>query len=96
MFTFDQNQLEVDRRGPWYWQIKFHNGKYNSRGVKAYTLQEACIILKEDIADVKRVNFETGRNKPPMSEETKEKLRAVTAMKKELGNGKRKKKRSKR
>ena len=95
MFTFDQKKLEMDRRGPWYWQIRFHNGKFNQKGVKAFTLKEACDILGENFADVKRVNFQTGRDKAPMSEETKEKLRAVTVMRKELGKGKRKKERSK-
>ena len=95
MFTFDQKKLEMDRGGPWYWQIRFHNGKYNKEGVKAYTLMEACKILGEDFADVKRVNFQTGRDAKPMTEETKEKLRAVTTMRKELGKGRRKKKRGK-
>ena len=95
MFTFDQEKLEMDRRGPWYWQIRFHNGKYNKEGVKAFTLKEACNILGEDFADVKRVNFQTGRDAKPMTEETKEKLRAVTALRKELSAGKRKKKRNK-
>ena len=96
MFTFDQKKLEMDRRGPWYWQIRFHNGKFNKEGVKAFTLKEACDILGEDFADVKRVNFQTGRDKAPRSEETKEKLRAVTAIRKKLGKSRRKKKRSKR
>ena len=96
MFTFDQGNTEKDPRGPWYWQIRFHNGKYNKEGVKAYTLQEACKILGEDFADVKRVNFQTGRDIAPMSQETKDKLKAVTAERRALSTGRRiKKKRSK-
>ncbi len=97
MFTFDQEKLEMDRRGPWYWQIRFHNGKYNKEGVKAYTLMEACKILKEDFADVKRVNFQTGRDAVPMSQEAKDKLKVITTERQALGKGRRsKKKRSKR
>ena len=94
MFTFNQEKLEMDRRGPWYWQIRFHNGKYNKEGVKAFTLMEACKILREDFADVKRVNFQTGRDAKPMTEETKEKLKAITTERRFVSKGRRSKKKS--
>ena len=96
MFTFDQVKLENERRGPWYWMIRFHDGAYNKEGIKAFTLQEACDILGKDFADVKRVNFQTGRDAQPMTEEVKTKLKAITSERRSVTKGKRKKKRSKR
>ncbi len=74
MFT-PSNETNVS--GPWYWQIRFKTGEYNKVGVKALTLGEACAILNQPIENVRRFNFETGRDKKPMSDEVKKKLKAI-------------------
>ena len=76
--------------------IRFQDGAYNKKGVKAFTLQEACDILGKNFADVKRVNFQTNRNMQPMTDEVKAKLRAITSERRSVTKDRRKKKRSKR
>jgi len=81
--------MEDKTRGPWYWQVKFITGEYNKDGVEAFTLEEACKILSHPMQDVKRFNFQTGRDKTPMLEEVKEKIKAIKAERRVLRNKKR-------
>ena len=83
MFT-PSNKTNIS--GPWYWQVRFKTGEYNKVGVKALTLAEACAILGHPIENVRRFNFETGRDRKPMSDETRARLKVINDGRRSLRN----------